>query len=253
MAAQFITSFFPGISSFTGDTDPNGVLSATRGSTLVRTDVGNVAVYLNTDGLTAWSRNIGVDVNGDLSLVGVDQIVLTDNAASALAIGSTGALNLLVFRTTNGAEKVIYTGGGTFEITAGGLAVNAGAVAFPIGSLDVAFSAKPMIGSGSISSTLELRVDYPAGAGPTDVVLPLRGLRVTDARIIGGGAGGSVQVQTAGGASNVTNAMTPGAAVGDVTRALNIANATFAPGATIRVAGGAGTLAGTLCVVFEPV
>lgn len=267
MSQYFTTSIATGQWFYTTDADPNGVIAATRASVALRFDVGNAGAWINTNGATDWSRFLTVTSGGILDLTAVDQIVLADNDANALQIGSTGALNLLRFVTTNGAEEIQYTAPQPFEITSGGLAVNAGgitvfggglsinagAVAFPIGSLDVAFSAKPMIGSGTISSTLELRIDYPAGAGPTDVVLPLRGLRATDARIIGGGAGGTVQVQTAGGASNVTNAMTPGAAVGDVTRALNIANALFAPGATIRVVGGAGTLAGTLCVTFEPV
>lgn len=262
MASQFITSLFPGISTFTGDTDPNGALSATRGSTLIRTDAGNVATYLNTDGLTAWSRGVGVDVNGDLNLVGVDQILLTDNAAG-VQVGSTGALNLLTFVTANGAEKVQYTAPLAFEVTSGGLAVNAGgitvfggglsvnagAVTLPANTLDVALTAKATA-SASVGAALEFRFAYP-GAGTTDVVLPARGLRVTDARVVSGGAGGSVQVQTAGGAGNVTDAMVPGAA-GAVTRATSITNPTFASGATVRIVCGVGTVAGALYVTMEP-
>ncbi len=35
--------------------DPNGVVSGDKGSLLLRNDVGNVALYQNTDGATAWS------------------------------------------------------------------------------------------------------------------------------------------------------------------------------------------------------
>lgn len=263
MSSTYITSFFPGNYFYTGDTDPNGVLSAPRGSQLIRTDAGNVRAYLNIDGATAWAYSPAVDVNGDLSLVGVDQILLTDNANTQ--IGATGALNLLVLTTTNGAERVDYNGTATFRIIsggldvnaggvtifAGGLSVNAGTVSLPTSSLNVALAAAP-ISSGVVGAALELRVSYPAGAGPTDIVLPARNLRVTDARIISGGAGGTVQVQTAAGAANVTDAMVPGAA-GAVTRAASVTNSGFLAGATIRVAGAAGTVAGNLYLTLEPV
>ena len=250
MSSTYITSFFPGNSFFTGDTDPNGVLSAPRGSQLIRTDAGNVRVYLNTDGVTAWAYSPAIDAGGDLSLVGVDQILLTDNSATALRIGSTGKVNLLVFDTLNGAEHVGYNGVLPFLINSGGLTVTAGAVTLPTSSLNVALAAAP-ISSGVVGASLELRVSYPAGVGPTDIVLPARGLRVTDARLVSGGAGGSVQVQT-GGAAVVTDAMVPGVA-GAITRAASITNQTFASGATIRIAGAAGTLAGNVYVTFEPV
>lgn len=250
MASTYITSFFPGNFFFTGDTDPNGVLSAPRGSQLIRTDAGNVRSYLNIDGVTAWAYSPAADANGDLSLVGVDQILLTDNSATALAFGSTGLLNLLVIDTVNGAEQVEYNGVLPFLINTGGLTVVTGTVTLPPVSLNVALAATA-ISSGIVGASLELRVSYPAGAGPTDIVLPARGLRVTDARIVSGGAGGTVQVQTAAGATNVTDAMAPGAA-GALTRAASITNPSFVPGATIRIAGAAGTVAGNVYVVFEP-
>ena len=250
MASTYITSFFPGNFFFSGDTDPNGVLSAPRGSQLIRTDAGNVRSYLNIDGVTAWAYSPAADANGDLSLVGVDQILLTDNSATALAFGSTGKLNLLVFDTLNGAEQIEYNGALPFQINTGGLTVVTGAVTLPPVSLDVALVATA-ITSGVVGASLELRVSYPAGAGPTDIVLPARGLRVTDARIVSGGAGGTVQVQTGGGAA-VTDAMVPGAA-GALTRAASITNPSFVPSATIRIAGAAGTVAGNVYVVFEPI
>jgi hypothetical protein len=156
-----------------------------------------------------------------------------------------------VFDTLNGAEQVEYNGPLPFLINTGGLTVVTGAITLPPVSLDVALVATA-ISSGVVGASLELRVSYPAGAGPTDIVLPTRGLRVTDARLVSGGAGGTVQVQTAGGVGNVTDAMAPGAA-GAITRAASITNPSFAPGATIRITGGVGTLAGNVYVVFEPV
>jgi hypothetical protein len=249
MASTYITSFFPGNSFFTGDTDPNGVLSAPRGSQLIRTDAGNVRSYLNIDGVTAWAYSPAIDAGGDLSLVGVDQILLTDNSATALSFGSTGKLNLLVFNTLNGAEQVEYNGPLPFLINSGGLNVLTGTVTLPTSSLNVALAAAP-ISSGVVGASLELRVSYPAGAGPTDIVLPARGLRVTDARLVSGGAGGTVQVQTAA-AAVVTDAMAPGAA-GALTRAASITNQSFVSGATIRIAGAAGTVAGNVYITFEP-
>lgn len=251
MSSTYITSFFPGNYFYTGDTDPNGVLAAPRGSQLIRTDAGNVRAYLNTDGATAWAYSPAVTVNGDLDLTGVDQILLFDNSTTALAFGSTGKLNLLVFDTANGAEQVEYNGVLPFLINTGGLTVTAGTVLLPTSSLNVALAAAP-ISPGVVGASLELRVSYPAGVGPTDIVLPARGLRVTDARVISGGAGGTVQVQTAAGAANVTDAMVPGAA-GAMTRAASVTNPGFLAGATIRIAGAAGTVAGNVYVTFEPV
>lgn len=270
MSSTYITSFFPGNYFYTGDTDPNGVLSAPRGSQLIRTDAGNVRAYLNTDGATAWAYSPAIDPNGDLDLTGVDQILLTDNAATALQIGSTGALNLLRFVTTNGAEKVVYTGGGTFEITAGGLAVNAGGITIFAGGLSV--NAGPVTlpentlniasvatdaANQTISAGLFLVVQHLAGASFVDTSLPARvgGWRIVDAYInSGGAAAGSVQVQTAGGATNITNTMVPGAAIGDITRASNVdmTNGTLASGATVRVNVAAGALAGTCFIRIEP-
>ena len=57
--------------------------------------------------------------------------------------------------------------------------------------------------------------------------------------------------QTAAGAANVTDAMAPGVA-GAITRAVSILNQSFASGATIRIAGTIGTVAGNVYVTLEP-
>lgn len=270
MSSTYITSFFPGNYFYTGDTDPNGVLSATRGSQLIRTDAGNVRAYLNTDGATAWSYSPSISPTGDLDLTGVDQILIADNAAAALQIGSTGALNLLVFDTNNGAERISYTAPLPFTITsgglnvnaggitvfAGGLAVNAGSVTLPEGSLNIALNASDAANQ-TISAGLFMPVAHLAGASFIDTTLPLRtgGWRVVDAYIVSGGAAaGSVQVQTAGGAANITDPMVPGAAAGGITRAanVNLTNGTLASGATVRVNVAAGALAGTCFIRIEP-
>jgi hypothetical protein len=249
MATQFITSIFPQIQFYTVTSDPNGALLAPIGSVALRNDAGNVGIYFNLDGLTTWSEISVPSSTGVIDWQAITQLLLADNGATALRIGSTGKLNLLVFDTLNGAEHVGYNGVLPFLINSGGLTVTAGAVTLPTSSLNVALAAAP-ISTGVVGAALELRVAYPAGAGPTDIVLPARGLRVTDARIVSGGAGGSVQVQT-GGAAVVTDAMVPGVA-GAITRAASIINQSFASGATIRIAGAGGTVAGNAYITLEP-
>lgn len=243
MSSTYITSFFPGNYFYTGDTDPNGVLSAPRGSQLIRTDAGNVRAYLNTDGATAWAYAPAVDPNGDLSLAGVDQILLTDNAAPALDIGSTGALNLLSFRTTNGAEKIAYTAPLPFEIVTGGLKVTAGTVDFPNNTVNIATAAIAAL-AGSVTAALTLRVTHPGGAATVSTVLPVRagGWRVLDAMVVasaaGGGAADTVQVQTNGGAAVSSTLLINNAVVaGAVVRTTSLLNTVFASGATIKVVG----------------
>lgn len=260
MASYFVTSIVEGQWFYTTDADPAGVISAPRGSVALRTDAGNEGFYINvTVGVgtsTNWVRVISPDINKDLNLTGVDQITLADNANPALDIGSTGLLNLLRFITTNGAEQVSYNGPQPFLINTGGLTVTAGPVSLPEASLNVA-SASSDAGNLLITAGLFLPVNHGAGASFIDYVLPVRvgGWRVVDAYILSGGAAaGNVQLQTAGGAANITNAMVPGAALGDVTRPtnINLANGTLASGATLRINVAAGALAGTCFVRIEP-
>lgn len=250
MATQFITSIFPQIKFYVVTSDPNGALLAPIGSVALRNDTGNVGVYVNLDSLTTWSEIIVPSATGVIDWQAITQLLLADNSATALQIGSTGKLNLLVFDTLNGAEQVEYNGVLPFLINAGGINVLTGTVTLPANVLDVALSAKAISG-GVVGAALELRVAYPAGAANTDIVLPARAFRVTDARLVSGGAGGTVQVQTAAGAANVTDAMVPGVA-GAITRAASILNQSFASGATIRIAGTLGAAAGNVYVTLEP-
>ena len=260
MASYFTTSIASGQWFYVTDATPAATISAPRGSLAIRTDVGNESVWINvTAGAapgTDWERILSPNLNGDLDLTGVDQITLLDNAAVALDIGSTGRLNLLRFDTVNGAEQVEYNGVLPFQINTGGLTVTAGTVSLPEASLNVA-SASADAADGAVTAGLFLRKTHGAGASTTDVVLPARvgGWRIVDAYISSGGAAaGSVQVQTAGGAANITNTMVPGAAAGDITRAtnVNLTNGTVASGATIRLNVVAGALAGSCFIRIEP-
>lgn len=259
MASYFVTSIVEGQWFYVTDASPDTVISAPRGSLAIRTDAGNESVWINvTAGAnpgTNWERIISPNINGDLDLTGVDQITLLDNAAVALDIGSTGLLNLLRFVTTNGLEGVEYRGAVPFKVVTGGLQVVAGSVVLPQNSLDSSLVASPV--SPTITGmSLELRLDYPAApGGPAVAVLPARssGFRVTDFRVVAGGAGGNVRLQTAGGASNVSNLIGLGAAAaGDVVRVTNLSNQTFAGGAQIQIVVGAGTLAGQGYITLEP-
>lgn len=234
------------ISVFRTTVDPNGTTAAI-GSIAIRIDAGNAGIWINTTGLAVWVLYASLGATGWL---------LTDNANPALDIGSTGLTNLLRFITTNGAEEIEYRGVAPFEIVTGGLTVTAGTVILPEASLATQ-SVFNDSGNGLVRGALWLRQTHGAGASFTDVVLPARvgGWRVVDGYIrSGGAAAGSVQLQTAGGAANISNAMVPGAGLDDITRAGNIstANGTIASGGTIRFNIAAGALAGEAFARIEP-
>ena len=260
MAAYFTTSIASGQWFYVTDATPAATISAPRGSLAIRTDVGNESIWINvTAGGAAgtnWARILSPDINGDINLTGVDQLTLADNANPALDIGSTGLLNLLRFITTNGAEQVAYNGVNPFLINTGGLTVSSGIINFPQASLNLS-NLSTDAANNLITAGFFLRATHGAGASTTDVVLPARtgGWRIVDAYITSGGAAaGSVQVQTAGGAANITNAMVPGAAAGAITRAnlVEPANNTVASGATIRLNVAAGANAGEAFIRIEP-
>lgn len=123
------------------------------------------------------------------------------------------------------------------------------------GSLNVPL-ASTAAAPGVVAALLELRVNYPAGAANTDIVLPARpgGFRVTDVHLISGGAGGNVKVQTGTGVDVTPAALVPGG-LGAITRATNIAapSSAFAGGSTIRVNTDAGVAnGGSVYIRLEP-
>jgi hypothetical protein len=249
MAAYFVTSIAPGQSLYSTDADPNAVVSAPRGSVALRTDVGNVALYLNT---SATTGTVWTEV-ANTSYDNFQQITLADNLNPAMDIGSTGLLNLLRFITTNGAEQVAYNGPVPFLINTGGLQVNAGTVTLPQASLNLPLSTSGMVNLGT-GAVFEVRIDFPATINTnTDALLPTRagGFRLTDAHVISGGAGGNVQVQTGAAVTTIQN-MALGA-LGAVSRATNVVpNTVYASGAVVRIRSDAATAApGTAYVRFE--
>lgn len=243
MATQTITSLYPdGVSLFTVTSDPNGVLSAISGSVALRTDNANVGIYINDNDGTAWARVLDATAAGDLNLTDVLTITLRDNTSPALQVGSTGKTDLLAFITTDGAEKVAYNGALPLAIVTGGLDVQAGTVALPVNTVNVATVATAAL-AGSVAAALTLRVSHPGGAAAVDTVLPVRagGWRVLDALVVAsaaGGAGAAVQVRTGAGVGVSSNLTIDGAVVnGTVVRTGSLLNTVFASGATIKVQG----------------
>lgn len=244
MATQRITNIAnDSVELYTVTSDPNGVLLAASGSVALRTDNGNVSIYLNDNDLTSWVSFPTIDASGVLDLTGVSQISLLDNNATALSIGSTGKLNLMVFDTLNGAEQVEYNGVQPFLINTGGLTVTAGTVAFPNNTVNVA-TAAIAAGNEVVAASLTLRVAHPGGAVTEPVVLPVRagGWRVLDVMVVAGGAGAgaadTVQVQTTAPAPVSSTLLINNAVVaGAVVRTTSLLNTVFASGATINVVG----------------
>jgi hypothetical protein len=215
MSSTFTTAISTGQWFFITDANPNAAIVAPRGSLAIRTDVGNASLWINTDNVTGWSTPLVVTAAGTADFTTVSQLLLADNDATALDIGSTGLLNLLRFDTTNGAEQMVYNGILPFQIATGGLNVVAGTVGLPEASLNVA-SVTTDAANNAVTVGLFIRKSHAANGGgfpmSTDVVLPARvgGWRVVDAYIISAGpTGGTVQVLTTGGLT-VSNAMVPG-------------------------------------------
>lgn len=77
---------------------PNGVLTAPRGSIALRTTIGSVQLWQNTDAGTTWQQ-MGSLSSGTVSL--------TDDQASALLFAE-GANPYLRFRTSNASEAIEF-------------------------------------------------------------------------------------------------------------------------------------------------
>lgn len=155
--------------------------------------------------------------------------------ANALRIGTTAVPNMMNFSTSGGIQTIQFLEGALTNLS--------------IAVVDT--------GDGAIAAGFMLRNPFPAGVGPTDLVLPARvgGWRVVDAYIVnnsGGAGAGTLQVQTGAGVA-ISDAMVPGLA-NVITRALSVdlAAGTLASGGTLRLAGAAGTTAGIAYVRFEP-
>lgn len=229
---------------------PQVVLGATAAKT---TTIGDMKIAVSAKGATTNPERVQV----------VPWRVLRGTTASPLDTSSVAA------------NAPVYLGaGGAWSLTAGANPRRVGTVLVSDATVGVikldpgAFYGEPVAESQDIAQTSVPAADGAAGvglwipktflAGPstTDFALPTRGggWRVVDAYIRSDGVtGGTVQVQTAGGAANVSDTMVPGNA-NVITRAGEIdnANATFASGATVRLDIAAGAPAGEAFIRVEP-
>ncbi len=230
-----------------GNVEPNTALEpGARGDLYVRTDTA--ALYINTDGTTTgWIQTSAVPA--DWTATAALTWTLADNIADSLRIGSAGLASLLSFNTNDGAESVIFAGGGTFQVNGGGLAVVEGGFATP----HLAF-ADYAVGTPGVKLLVE--VAHPGGNVDGSVVLPARvgGWKMTDATLRSLGAtAGTITARTAagGGGTAVTDAMVPGNNH-VITRATQLDDAaqTFASGATVFFNGAGGPPATTVYAEF---
>jgi len=239
-----------------------------------RVTAGGITVVAG--GVTLTAGNLTITAGGLIFSANGSQVTIPDNVNPSMQIGSTGALNMLVFDTSDGAERLIsnatngirvvvggitvVAGGvtvtaGGLTVTAGGLNVVAGSVAFPAASLNID-QATEAVADGQVGAGLVVGKTYSAGAANTDFALPARtgGWRIIEVWIRSNGAtGGNLKVQTAGSAADVTDAMVPGNN-NVITRCAQIlnANATFAGGATVRLNAAGGTPAGEAFLMLQP-
>jgi len=99
------------------DIDPSAVgLAANLGSLALRRTAGNVQLWQKTGAADAnWTQNGtlagAVALTGITSTAGALQWTAIDANAAAISIGAAGALNMLVWDTSNGAEQVIVNAG----------------------------------------------------------------------------------------------------------------------------------------------
>lgn len=196
------------------------------------TDLIGFGATLNNDGSLASANGPTIRVSNGAP--GPD-----DNLGS-LALRNDGGNVTLYLKTA--------AGGGNWQ------AIGGANLTVPEGSIDVANAASDWANQ-SIVAGLWLSAAFTAGASTTDFLLPARvgGWRLVDAYIRSGGAtGGTVQIQTAAGAANVTDAMVPGN-IDVITRAGSVisANADFASGAGIRINVAAGAPLGNIYARFE--
>jgi hypothetical protein len=263
MPAEYVTSIIEGQDFYVVDLNPNAVVTAKRGSLALRQDDGNVTVYVNT---TAGATGVGSTwvVLMQTGWAGISQLLLADNSAAALQIGSTGFLDLLKFVTTNGAEQIVMRSSAAAVQISGNNGLNLSGASAQITStssalLDVGSNATSVSASTSgVAATVYKNFTVPANGtgGTVDTAFVLtnqRNLQLVDAWIVSGGAGGGGQyVEVRNNAlSVVTGQMVPGAA-GVLTRngAYTSGNATFTPGQTLYTRTAGGTVASVLHVLF---
>ena len=106
----------PSIRTIDVDPSAGAGLAANLGSLALRRTAGNVQLWQKTGAADAnWTQNGtlagAVALTGITSTAGALQWTAIDANAAAISIGAAGALNMLVWDTSNGAEQVIVNAG----------------------------------------------------------------------------------------------------------------------------------------------
>lgn len=112
-AAGAIVASGPAVGSLNVDPSAGAGVAAELGSLILRRDAGNVAIWQKTTAPdTGWSQ--AGSLSGSVTLTGLSstgtpafQWTMADNTAAAVSMGAAGALNMLVFDTSNAAEHLI--------------------------------------------------------------------------------------------------------------------------------------------------
>lgn len=197
----------------------------------VTADSVNGTVKLPT---VAALKNAGVDSGVQAGSV---DVAFTNNATSTGALKIQDSAGTQIAYLPPGASCLIRMSGTTTAVISGG--VDIGFARF------IAAVANTTPGGVAV-----LPITVAAGAGNTDIAANLipRAFEVFSVEFVSAGAtGGTVQLQTAGGGANVTDAMVPGNA-NIVTRPTTMANRAFAANAGMRVNAAVGNPGGTMYV-----
>jgi hypothetical protein len=89
--------------------DPNGVLTAPRGSICLRGDAGNAGVYLNTDGAVAWTLLGAGGGSGNVEALRLDFTFATASPAVVGAINAGDTVLTATVKIETGFTDVMAT------------------------------------------------------------------------------------------------------------------------------------------------
>ena len=170
-----------GISLFFVDTNPDGVLQARKGSVAIRRDAGNIHVYQNTDGVTAWCQLL-CDTEGsvDLSHISTDagDGLLTagfwfSKTFPAGAVNTDTALPSRVggWRVTDAylIGTFLAGGAGTAQVQTGAGAPISDAIPLGPAQYDVARAANIHLGNAIVASAGTIRISGVAATTPGEM------------------------------------------------------------------------------------
>lgn len=198
---------------------------------------------------TATFNTIKLPSVADIKAAGADTLSQTGEVEVVFS-NAAASLGPLYIQNSGATQIAALAPGQSCRVQISGTQV----VVVSGGPTDGMLQAVPAVNNTTPSSEFVLPLTIPAGAGNTDFanVIP-RACEVMDTTgfVSGGATGGTVQLQTSGGALNITDAMVPGNA-DIITRPTTVANRSLAAGAGLRVVRGAGNPGGTLFLRLLP-